>query len=57
MQFAVHDQVIDERARKATIRWVCQHDFATVPSLFQRWLLRAMYGRSPTAAACHPGSM
>lgn len=45
MQFAVHDQVIDERARKATIRWVCQHDFATVRSLFQRWLLRSMYGR------------
>src|SRR5580765_4974039 len=27
MRFIVSDQVIDERARKATIRWVCQHDF------------------------------
>jgi hypothetical protein len=45
MRFAVHDQVIDERARKATIRWVCRHEFSTVPSLFQRWLLRLLYGR------------
>jgi hypothetical protein len=30
MRFLVNDQVVDERARKATIRWVCQHDFATM---------------------------
>src|SRR5215831_19348486 len=33
MRFVVDDRIIDERARKATIRWVCQHDFATIPSL------------------------
>src|SRR5262245_14625639 len=45
MRFVVDDQVIDERARKATIRWVCQHDFATTRSLLQRWLFKAIYGR------------
>lgn len=45
MTFVVDDQLIDERARKATIRWVCRHDFATVPSFRQRLLFRAIYGR------------
>ena len=45
MRFVVSDRVIDERARKATIRWVCQHDFTTTKSLLQRWLFRAIYGR------------
>ena len=44
MLFVVNDQVVDERARKATIRWVCQHDFATTKSLLQRWLFKALYG-------------
>ena len=45
MRFTVHDQVVDERARKATIRCVCRHDFSTVRPFPQRWLLRALYGR------------
>ena len=45
MRFVVSDRVIDERARKATIRWVCQHDFTTTKSLPQRLLFRAIYGR------------
>jgi uncharacterized protein (TIGR02246 family) len=45
MRFVVNDQVIDEGARKATIRWVCQHDFATTTSVLQRWLFKAMFGR------------
>jgi ketosteroid isomerase-like protein len=46
MRFLVNDQVIDEGARKATIRWLCQHDLTTVRSPLQRWLFRLMYGRS-----------
>jgi len=45
MRFIVNDQVIDERARKATIRWVCQHDLATVVPTPKRWMFRALYGR------------
>lgn len=45
MRFVVDDQVVDESARKATIRWVCQHDFATAKPLLQRWLFTARYGR------------
>jgi len=44
MRFVVNDQVVDERARKASIRWVCQHDFATTRSFLQRWLFKAMFG-------------
>ena len=29
LRFVVSDQVVDEGGRKAAIRWVCQHDFAT----------------------------
>jgi uncharacterized protein (TIGR02246 family) len=46
MRFVVDDEVIDEAARKASIRWVCQHDFATTRSLLQRWLFRALFGRT-----------
>lgn len=46
MRFVVDDQVIDETARKASIRWVCQHDFATTSSFVQRWLFKALYGRT-----------
>jgi ketosteroid isomerase-like protein len=45
MRFIVNDQVIDEGARKASIRWVCQHDFATMTSFAQRLLFKALYGR------------
>ena len=45
MRFIVNDQVIDEGARKATIRWVCQHDFATMKPAVKRWLFKAMFGR------------
>ena len=37
MRFVVNDQVVDEGARKATIRWVCQHDFATMKPAVKRW--------------------
>jgi len=45
MRFVVNDEVVDEGARKATIRWVCQHDFATVKPLPKRWFFKALYGR------------
>jgi uncharacterized protein (TIGR02246 family) len=45
MRFVVDDQVIDESARKATIRWVCQHDFSTMRSLLRRCLFLVMFGR------------
>ncbi len=45
MRFVVDDRIIDEDARKATIRWVCQHDFSEAKPLLQRLLLTAMYGR------------
>ena len=45
MRFVVNDQVVDEGARKATIRWVCQHDFATMRPFPKRWLFKTMFGR------------
>ena len=45
MRFEVNDQVVDEAARKATIRWLCRHDFATM-KLPRRWLFQLLYGRS-----------
>ncbi len=45
MCFIVDDQVIDESARKATIRWLCQHDFATAKPFFSKWFFMALYGR------------
>src|SRR6188474_915583 len=42
MRFVVNDQVVDEGARKASIRWVCQHDFSTMTSALQRWLFKAL---------------
>jgi hypothetical protein len=44
MRFLVDDRVVDEPARKAAIRWVCQHDFAGAPRL-RRWVFSALYGR------------
>jgi hypothetical protein len=43
MRFLVDDRVIDEGARKACIRWVCQHDFSRAP-FFRRWLFTLRYG-------------
>jgi hypothetical protein len=45
MRFEVTDQVIDEGARKATIRWVCKHDFATMKPFPKRVLFKALFGR------------
>src|SRR5262245_51362926 len=45
MRFIVDDQVIDESARKATIRWVCQHDFSTAKMSFQKLLFLVLFGR------------
>lgn len=45
MQFLVEDQVIDEDARKAAIRWLCQHDLTTARPRLWRALLTARYGR------------
>ena len=45
MTFEVNDQVVDEGARKATIRWLCRHDFSTMKPGPQRWLFKLLYGR------------
>jgi hypothetical protein len=45
MRFLVDDRVIDEGARKAAIRWVCQHDLAHAVPRLRRWLFTALYGR------------
>jgi len=45
MRFVVNDQVVDEKARKAAIRWVCRHDFATMRPFPQRLLFKALFGR------------
>lgn len=45
MTFIVDDSVVDERARKAAIRWVCQHDFETQVPRPKRWLFSALFGR------------
>jgi ketosteroid isomerase-like protein len=47
MRFVVNDRVVDEPARKAVIRWVCQHDLSTMKPSLQRFLFKAMYGRRP----------
>jgi len=47
MRFIVNDWVVDEAARKATIRWVCQHDLSTMKPSLQRFLIRARYGQRP----------
>jgi hypothetical protein len=45
MKFVVNDWVVDEAARKAVIRWVCQHDFSTMKPSLQGFFLKAIYGR------------
>jgi hypothetical protein len=47
MRFVVNDWIIDEPARKAVIRWVCQHDLSTMKGFLQRLLLQMLYGRRP----------
>jgi len=44
MRFLVDDRVIDEAARKAAIRWVCQHDFTRAVPRMRRLLFTALYG-------------
>jgi uncharacterized protein (TIGR02246 family) len=52
MRFDELDRLVDEPARKATIRWICRHDFhgahgARVPLLmrtFYRMLIRGQQG-------------
>jgi hypothetical protein len=48
MVFDVNDRLVDEQARKASLRWVCRHDFSgahgrQIP-LPLRWLYRLLYG-------------
>jgi uncharacterized protein (TIGR02246 family) len=45
MRFVVDDRVIDEGARKAAIRWICQHDVSQTVPLLRRWLLTVLLGR------------
>jgi ketosteroid isomerase-like protein len=45
MRFLVDDRVIDEGARKAAIRWVCQHDFARAAPLHRRLFFTTVFGR------------
>ena len=48
MRFDLLDRLIDEPARKATLRWICRHDLSgpharrAAPLL--RWLVRARHG-------------
>ena len=49
MHFAVDDWIVDEQARKATIRWICHHDITGdkgrgIP-LVSRWLYLLVYGQ------------
>jgi len=48
MHFAVYDKLVDDRARKATIRWICHHDITgdngrAIP-FFKRFGWRLMFG-------------
>jgi hypothetical protein len=45
MRFVVDDRIIDEGARKATIRWVCQHELTKAVPWGRRWLLTTLFGR------------
>ena len=47
MRFVVNDWVVDEAARKAVIRWVCQHDLSTMKPSLQGFVLKALYGKHP----------
>jgi uncharacterized protein (TIGR02246 family) len=48
MRFDLLDQLVDEPARKATLRWICRHDLsgahARRASTVLRWLVRARHG-------------
>ena len=45
MRFIVNDQVIDEQARKATIRWLCHHELATMKPFLKRMMFKLMFGQ------------
>src|ERR1044071_7978043 len=47
MRFIVNDWVVDEGARKATIRWLCQHDLSTMKPSLRRFVLQTLYGQRP----------
>lgn len=47
MRFVVNDWIVDEAARKAVIRWVCQHDLSTMKPSLQGFVLKALYGKRP----------
>jgi ketosteroid isomerase-like protein len=49
MRFDLIDRLVDEGARKATLRWICRHDLRgahgrRVSSAALRWFLRARHG-------------
>lgn len=45
MRFLVNDQVIDEQARKATIRWLCHHELSTMKPFLKRLMFKVMFGQ------------
>jgi hypothetical protein len=47
MRVVVYDWVVDETARKAVIRWVCQHDLSTMKPSLQRLVFKILYGDRP----------
>jgi ketosteroid isomerase-like protein len=47
MRFVVNDWIVDEGARKAVIRWVCQHDLSTMKPSLQRLVIKTLYGPHP----------
>ncbi|WP_242342809.1 YybH family protein [Anaeromyxobacter terrae] len=49
MRFDEHDRLIDEKSRKAAVRWVCRHDLTharptTVALKFERVIVGALVG-------------
>lgn len=48
MRFDLIDRLVDEPARKATLRWICRHDLGGAHgrrmSPVLRWLVRARHG-------------
>ena len=48
MRFDLVDRLVDEPARKATLRWICRHDLGGAHgrrvSPVLRWLVRARHG-------------
>jgi uncharacterized protein (TIGR02246 family) len=54
MRFDPEDQLIDERARKAALRWICRHDFTGAHgSRMPRLLKLALRARHGTRVGWH----